>query len=226
VTVPDAQGESEDDSVLALLGGPGRQLGDQGRQAAAPGDSGLLADVDALGAETVPAATVAHGEAMSDSAILASRHAAWRSLHVPERLDRMSHYLICDPIRLVATWENNGRGWMVHTRGGMVSVHRNQDKLPSEGDFTLVALKLAMTDAGLRLEHIVAYRLSRRWALTRLEKGEDQVLGAVIGPGCLNRDQKAVVRNLIKNQFMRQVWEKAERVMEYLANTDYHSAGA
>ena len=37
------------------------------------------------------------------------------SLDLPERLNRDSHYLICDRAHLVAIWQNDGRGWMLKT---------------------------------------------------------------------------------------------------------------
>jgi hypothetical protein len=50
-------------------------------------------------------------------------------------------------------------------------------------------------------------------------------MGKVTGPGCLNRDQKNAVRQVLKEQFMRPVWQDAAAVLEYLGNTDYHSPG-
>jgi hypothetical protein len=48
----------------------------------------------------------------------------------------------------------------------------------------------------------------------------------VSGPGSLNKEQKSAVRNLIHAQFMREVWEKSDKVIAYLGNMDYHSPGA
>jgi hypothetical protein len=144
----------------------------------------------------------------------------------PERLDRHSHYLVCGPGHLIAAWENNGRGWLLKTTGGMVSAVRNRDKLPAEGDFRLIELKLAATEAGHRLEGITCYQLARRWALNSLAKGDDAILATVTGPKGLSREQKNVVRAAIKERFMREVWEKAEKVLEYLGNADIHSARA
>ena len=146
-------------------------------------------------------------------------------LDLPERLNRDSHYLICDRTHLVATWENNGNGWMLKTGAGFVSAKRNRENLPTQGDFKLVELKFAMTPEGKRLSGLTSYQLATRWALTVLDQGDDQIVGKITGLGSLNRDQKNAVRQALKDQFMRQVWEGAANVLEYLANTDYHSPG-
>jgi hypothetical protein len=145
---------------------------------------------------------------------------------VPERLDRHGHYLILGPGHVIAIWESNGRGWQLKTSGGLVSATRNRDKLPTEGDFRLVELKLATSEEGHRMERIVVFGLARRHALLNLARGDDAILSAVTGPKGLNRDQKNLVRAAIRDRFMREVWQGAERVLEYLGNADFHSPGA
>ncbi len=147
------------------------------------------------------------------------------SFEAPERLDRQNRYLICDKAKLVATWKNDGQGWMLKTGFGMISATRNHEQLPAQGNFKFVELKIDMTDDGLRLHGLTVYQLAPRWALTKLDKGDDQIVSSITGSGALNREQKNVVRAFIKDQFMRQVWEDAGEVLDYLGNTDYHSAG-
>ena len=143
----------------------------------------------------------------------------------PERLNRESHYLICDKTHLVATWENNGNGWMIKSGSGFIPAKRNRDRLPTQGEFQLVELKFAMTPEGKRLVGIACHQLAPHWALTTLDQGDDLIVEKITGPGCLNRDQKALVRLVFKEQFMRPVWEQATGVLDYLANADYHSPG-
>ena len=147
------------------------------------------------------------------------------AFEAPERLDRQNRYLICDKAKLVATWKNDGHGWMLKSGFGMISATRNHEQLPAQGNFKLVELKIDMTGDGLRLHGVTVYQLAPRWALTKLDKGDDQIVSSITGSGALNRDQKSVVRAFIKDQFMRQVWEEADEVLDYLGNTDYHSAG-
>jgi hypothetical protein len=143
----------------------------------------------------------------------------------PERLNRQHRYLICDKANLAAVWENNGNGWMLKTNTGLIPARRNRDKLPQQGEFQLVELKLDLTPEGKRLSGLACYQLASRWALTVLDQGDDVIMEKVTGPGCLNRDQKNAVRQVLKDQFMRPVWQDAAAVLEYLGNADLHSPG-
>ncbi len=164
-------------------------------------------------------------ETPSDQHVQAATEEHLPSMHVPERLNRDNHYLICDKGHLVATWENNGHGWMLKTGSGFISAKRNHEKLPAQGDFKLVELKFSMLPEGKRLSGIRSFQLAPRWALTTLDQSDDLVMEKVVHLGLLNRDQKNVVRQALKEQFMREVWEHASAVLEYLGNTDFHSPG-
>jgi hypothetical protein len=147
------------------------------------------------------------------------------SLDLPEHLNRESHYLICDRTHLVAVWQNDGRGWLLKTSSGFVPAKRNREKLPAEGDFKLVELKLTATPDGRRLAGIASYQLALRWALIVLDQSDEAIIGKIVGHGSLNQDQKSVVRQVLGDQFMREVWQDAADVLAYLANADYHSSG-
>jgi hypothetical protein len=164
-------------------------------------------------------------DALPDQTVLAATEEHLPTHRPPERLNRESHYLICDKTRLVAAWENNGNGWMLKSGPGFIPAKRNRDQIPTQGEFQLVELKFAMTPEGKRLAGIAIHRLAARWALSTLDQGDDPIVEKITGPGCLNRDQKAAIRLALKEQFMRPVWEKAAAVIEYLANADCHSSG-
>jgi hypothetical protein len=142
----------------------------------------------------------------------------------PARLNRESHYLICDRSQLLATWENNGNGWMTRAASGFISAKRNREGLPAQGDFKLIELKFSMTPEGKRLSGLATYQLVAQWALTNLHEGDDGILEKITGHGCLNREQKSAVRKALKDQFMRPVWENASTVLEYLASADAHTS--
>lgn len=144
--------------------------------------------------------------------------------HPPEQLDRQHCYLICDRNNAVASWENNGDGWMLQTRVGSMPARRNHDKLPQQGDFRLIELKLTATPDGKRLTGLQCYRLASHWALMALEQGDDVILERVAGPGGLTREQKTIVRQALRDRFMRPVWQDATAVLDYLASTDAHSS--
>jgi hypothetical protein len=148
-----------------------------------------------------------------------------QTVHRPERIVRSHRYLILDRERVVATWENNGSGWMLRTGSGFVNVSRNQDKLPTQGTFVLVELRLAIASQGLRLHGIMTYRLANRWALPALARGDEAILRKVEGFGSLNQSQKFALFQHIRDQFMREVWANIPEVHDYLTNADYHSPG-
>ena len=160
-----------------------------------------------------------------DSGIHRIPEAAFKQAELLDRLDRQNHYLICDKTKVVATWQNNGKGWMLKTSFGLVSALRNSEKLPAQGDFKLVELRLDMTDDGLRLDGIRSYQLAQRWALTSLDKGDDQIVAKITALGSLNREQKNAVRNAVKEQFMREVWADAGSVLAYLGGSGSRSPG-
>jgi hypothetical protein len=143
----------------------------------------------------------------------------------PERLNRESHYLIFDPQRVAAAWENNGDGWMLRLGTTKAPAKRNKDKLPQGGNFQLVELRFGQSADGKKLTAIVAHQLAQRWALTVLDQADDAILERVTGPGRLNRDQKNALRQLLKVQFMRAVWDQSTEIIDYLGNMDFHSPG-
>lgn len=144
---------------------------------------------------------------------------------VPDHLARMNRYFICDSQRLVACWEPDGRGWMLKANHGLIPVLRNEEKIPTMGDFKLVELVLSINEEKKRLDGVVVYQLAKRWALKQLTRGDDAILTVVQGPGGLNKDQKLMVRQQLKDNFMRHVWENSNNVLEYLNSLDYHSPG-
>ena len=141
-------------------------------------------------------------------------------------LGRENRYLICDKTSIAATWKNDGRGWMIRIASGFAQAKRNREALQPSGRFVLVELDMETTDAGLRLAAIDCYQLAVRFAMTRLDKGDDDILEALAGRGSLNRAQKNAVRQILGNLLMREVWGDSTEVLEYLANADYHSHGS
>ena len=143
----------------------------------------------------------------------------------PERLNRECFYLICDRTSLVATWENNGSGWMLKTVSGFIPAKRNRDQLPNQGEFQLVEMKFATLPDGRRLTGLAFFQLASRWALNSLDQGDDVILERVTGHGRLNKEQKNVVRQTLREHFMRPLWQDAAAVLEYLANDAHQSHG-
>ncbi len=144
---------------------------------------------------------------------------------LPQELDRSSRYLICDSARLIACWQNDSRGWMLKTNAGLVSARRNRDMLPPRGDFRLVELTMDVSGETHRLRGLRSYQLASSWALTTLDKADHLILSKITGRAGLNHQQKETVRQAIRDQLMHPVWADARNVLDFLANTDYHTPG-
>jgi hypothetical protein len=172
-----------------------------------------------------PVQIVADAPKAADPPVAISAEDHLPTPRLPERLNRESHYLICEKTHVVATWENNGAGWMYKSGAGFISAKRSRENLPSQGNFQLVELKFAVTPDGKRLAGLASYQLATSWALTSLSQSDDGIVGKITGLGSLNQDQKNAVRQALKDQFMREVWADAAEVLEYLANADCHSPG-
>ena len=144
-------------------------------------------------------------------------------LPAPERLARTNRYLILDRGKIFALWESSRDGWQLKIREGYISAARNPDKLPNLGEYVLVELVLRVTDEGLRLRGLTCYKLASHWALTTLSQGDHRILTRIAGPGSLNREQKSAVRDFLGKELMYDVLKDARPVMEFLANSDFHS---
>jgi hypothetical protein len=152
-----------------------------------------------------------------------------QGLPKPKTLDsltRANHYLICDKFRVIATWQNDGQGWMLKTQSGPQSAKRNAEQIPAHGDFMLVELALTQAEDGRRLTEVEVYELPKRWALPALARGDEAILRKIVGPGHLTTDQKLAVRKQIESQFMPDIWSESRAVLDYLSNADVHSSGA
>jgi len=186
-----------------------------------PRCSGLV-EIKAVEEDAVPKPH----EPVSPTPPAGSQEASLGHADAPLRLVRLNRYLICDGSRVIATWENNGQGWRIRTDHGFASAARNPEKIPAQGDFRLVELKMATVNDELRLKAIQIYQLARRWALPGLARGDDLICKSIVGPGILLRSQKDAVRMQLQELLMRPVWGDAAEVLDYLANDDYHSHGA
>ena len=146
-------------------------------------------------------------------------------VEAPGRLAWQNRYLICTSGKLFSTWEGNGHGWMLKTTTGFIRASRNQELLPSQGDFTLVELRILTSDGRHRLSGIRSYRLAARWALASLGRQENEILSKIAGPGPLNRSQKETVKQYLRETLMAEIWHESQEILDYLANTDFHSPG-
>jgi hypothetical protein len=177
-------------------------------------------------AEVVSSSETRDSVAKTETSAAAGVPQARVAHEAPSRLERLNSYLVCDSSRIIAVWENNGQGWRVKMDHGFGSAARNPERIPTQGDFKLIELRMAQSGGELRLKGMRVYQLVARWALTGLGRGDDVVCKSITGLGALMRAQKSAVRMQLQERFMREVWGDAAEVLDYLTNGDYHSPGA
>ena len=131
----------------------------------------------------------------------------------PELLGRYNHYLICNSKEVVATWEEDGKGWMVRVKDGFVRASSNPAQLPSMGIYVLIEIAIEVDGPIKKLKGVFAYAIPSAVALSRLGKSDHAILGALEGRAALSDRQKALVRQRVNAKFLPSIWEGTEGLM-------------
>jgi uncharacterized protein (DUF4415 family) len=171
------------------------------------------------------AATTVSQDAAASAVAAVAPPSAIPSAEHPTKLCRHFRYLICDRQRVLAYWQNDGQGWQMRVESGFAGASRYGDRLPTEGDFKLIELRISPED-GHRLTGLRVYQLARRWALRQLPRGDDAILKSIVGHSGLLGDHKHAVRQQLTTWLMPEVWHDAKAVVDYLSGPDCHSPGA
>lgn len=132
---------------------------------------------------------------------------------LPAVLGKLNHYLICDHKEIVARWENDGRGWMIHLKDGFTRAATVENQIPQFGNFILIEVAVERRDDGLHLKAINVYQLRRQYALTKIAKGDDAVLETIVDYAELNNRQHTHVKNLVKSIFLPHMWGEMEAIL-------------
>ena len=132
---------------------------------------------------------------------------------LPEALSKLNHYLICDHKEVVARWEYDGRGWMIHLKDGFTRAATVENQIPQFGNFILVEVAVERREDGKHLKAINVYQLRRQYALTKIAKGDDAVLETIIDYAQLNARQYTHVKDLVKSKFLPHLWGEMEAIL-------------
>jgi hypothetical protein len=132
---------------------------------------------------------------------------------LPRLLGKLNHYLICDHKDVVARWENDGRGWMIHLKDGFTRASTVENQIPQFGNFILVEVGVERQADGLHLKNITTWQLRRQYALTKIAKGDDAVLETIIDYAQLNDRQRKHVKDLVKTKFLPHMWGEMEAIL-------------
>lgn len=131
----------------------------------------------------------------------------------PELLGRYNHYLICNGKEVVATWEEDGKGWMVRVKDGFVRASSNPAQTPSMGTFVLIEIAIEVEGPIKRLTGVHAYSIPAAIALSRLGKSDHAILACLEGRTTMSDRQKALARQRVNAKFLPSIWEGTEGLL-------------
>lgn len=132
---------------------------------------------------------------------------------VPPHLGQLNYYLICDHKDVVARWVNDGKGWMIRLKDGFTRASTVSGEIPQFGKFIMVEVGVERRNDGLHLSNITPFQLQPSYALTKLTKGDDEILAAVLAHAELNTAQTGHVRNLVKQKFLPHIWPEMDALL-------------
>ncbi|MDR2115874.1 MAG: cysteine-rich KTR domain-containing protein [Planctomycetaceae bacterium] len=135
--------------------------------------------------------------------------------NLPEQLEFRNRYLIIGTDRVVAIWES-GKGWQVNVGNGFGSAKRNFSAIPDQGSFVLIELVIATNGIPSGV-HI--FNISIRGALTSLFRDESEILHKVDCVGTLTKNQKKLLLNYLRQNFMFEVLTEAREVVTFLSDS-------
>ena len=135
-------------------------------------------------------------------------------LLAPTQLAPWDYYLICDHQDIVARWENDGHGWMLHRRDGFSRARHLAEQIPLYGEFVLIDIGIRKQGEATRMSGVMAYQLQRDFALLELVKSDTAILRTIIGPTVLNERQKDLVRDFVKSRYLKHVWGVLDELLE------------
>ena len=162
---------------------------------------------------TIPAAEAPQQDADQKKSVTQTGERMFDPGELPAALSKLNHYLICDHKDVVARWEYDGRGWMIHLKDGFTRAATVENQIPQFGNFILVEVAVERRDDGLHLQAINVYQLRRQYALTKIAKGDDAILETIVDYAELNSRQYTHVKDLVKSKFLPSMWGEMEALL-------------
>jgi hypothetical protein len=135
--------------------------------------------------------------------------------NLPKQLEFRNRYVIIGMDRIVATW-GAGKGWLVNVGNGFASAKRNFSSIPDQGNFVLVEVAIASTGIPAEL-HV--FSISVRGALTSLFRDAGEILHKIDSVGKLTKNQKNLLLNYLRQNFMYEVLAEAHEVVTFLSES-------
>ena len=135
--------------------------------------------------------------------------AAGLDFNPPENLRRNCHYLICNSKEVIARWDDDGKGWMVQVKDGLVKAQNNTQQLPTMGNYVFIEIEIVSEGPRQRLAGVHPFTLPGAFALTKLGKHEGAILEALERTTTLNDRQRTLVKQRINAKYLPSIWDDA-----------------
>ncbi len=132
---------------------------------------------------------------------------------LPRNLGKINHYMVVDHKDVVARWESDGRGWMVHLKDGFTRASGVENQIPQFGNFILIEVGVERRADGLHMKNITPWQLRRQYSLSKIAKGDDAILETIIDYALLSDRQRKHVKELIKTKFLPHMWAEMEALL-------------
>lgn len=140
--------------------------------------------------------------------------------NLPDRLAFRNRYLVLSSDRIIAVWET-GKGWQVNIGNGYAPVKKNITAIPDQGVFALVEVVIGSENdeslMGGAPTALNVFKVSLRGALTSLYRDENEILRKVDCNGELTKNQKNLLLNFLRQNFMGDTLFGAQSVVDYLS---------
>ena len=128
----------------------------------------------------------------------------------PKSLRRSCLYLICNSKDIVARWEDDGKGWMVHIKDGFVRATQNPKQIPTMGNYVFIEIEATNVDGQQKLTGVHVFAIDGAFALNKLaKKNENLILEELSTTASLNDQQRAHVKQRINAKFLPSIWDTA-----------------
>ncbi len=127
-----------------------------------------------------------------------------------EILRRNCHYLICNSREIIARWDDDGKGWMVHIKDGFVKAVQNPKQIPTMGNYVFIEIEVTSEGPHQRLTGVHGFTLPGALVLNKLaKKNEHTILEGIEAPTPINDRQRALAKQRINSKYLPNIWDDA-----------------
>jgi|GEM_PF-4344006 len=142
----------------------------------------------------------------------------------PLHLRHSAHYYIFNDQKILATWKNNGRGWLWQAADTELPAAKAREEMPNSGNFFFAELDFEKNDAGKETPvALTVYKLIHDYALRALGGSPEDILPKIQGHSGLVTRLKAVLLKGIRAKTLEDPLADAPKIYDFLRSSDFHT---